>query len=169
MEILKGKIIAGTGHRPDKLNFEYTYNGPVSRYIQNELKQFLKEWRPCKCITGMAQGFDTLLALTCLELQIPLDAAIPFPGQETRWPLKAQQLYQRILANPLVTKYVIHPGPYNPKLLLQRNEWMVDRCDGLVAAWDGTSGGTAHCLAYAQKMNKPVYKTIDPKNILDII
>ena len=30
----------------------------------------------------------------------------------------------------------------------KRNEFMVDNSDLVVAVWNGTSGGTANCLAY---------------------
>jgi uncharacterized phage-like protein YoqJ len=43
-----------------------------------------------------------------------------------------------------------------------RNEWMVDRADQVIAIWDGTSGGTANCVEYATKMNKPILR-IDPR------
>jgi uncharacterized phage-like protein YoqJ len=45
-----------------------------------------------------------------------------------------------------------------------RNIWMVDHCDALIAVWDGTSGGTANCVRYAQKVGKPIV-FIDPYDL----
>jgi uncharacterized phage-like protein YoqJ len=37
-----------------------------------------------------------------------------------------------------------------------RNEWMVDSSDGVVALWNGTAGGTANCVRYAEKVGRPI-------------
>jgi uncharacterized phage-like protein YoqJ len=33
----------------------------------------------------------------------------------------------------------------------RRNEWMVERADVILALWNGSSGGTANCVAYARQ------------------
>ena len=53
-------------------------------------------------------------------------------------------------------------GGYAGYKLQKRNEWMVDHCDILIAVWDGTSGGTANCVNYAQSVNKEKI-FIDPR------
>jgi nucleoside 2-deoxyribosyltransferase len=50
------------------------------------------------------------------------------------------------------------------KCMQDRNIWMVDHCDALIAVWDGTSGGTANCVGYAKRVGKPIVY-IDPTNI----
>lgn len=37
------------------------------------------------------------------------------------------------------------------------NEWMVDEC----ALWNGSSGGAAKCVKYAQKHNKPICQPLE--------
>jgi uncharacterized phage-like protein YoqJ len=37
-----------------------------------------------------------------------------------------------------------------------RNIWMVDHADEVWAFWDGSKGGTANCVKYAERVNKPV-------------
>jgi uncharacterized phage-like protein YoqJ len=54
-----------------------------------------------------------------------------------------------------VTDYDIFPGAW---VYQKRNEWMVDHADEVVAVWDGTSSGTANCVAYAKKVGKPVWR-----------
>ena len=36
----------------------------------------------------------------------------------------------------------------------ERNIFMVDRADEILAVWNGTSGGTKNCIDYAKKQNK---------------
>ena len=43
------------------------------------------------------------------------------------------------------------------KAFQARNEQIVDCCDVILAVWDGRSRGTRNTLAYAQKVNKPVF------------
>lgn len=156
------KILALTGHRPDKLNKGYNLIGPCSTYLRQELKKILDELKPEKVISGMALGADTLWAEIALESNIPVIAAIPFKGQESKWPLSSQQRYQQILNNSLVTTHVVCEGDYHPYKMQVRNEYMCDEANALVAIWNGSSGGTANCIKYAKTINLPIYRIIDP-------
>jgi uncharacterized phage-like protein YoqJ len=42
-----------------------------------------------------------------------------------------------------------------------RNEWMVDNSNAMIAVWDGSPGGTANTVKYAQAKERPVL-VIDP-------
>lgn len=152
MEIAKGLVIAGTGHRLDKL-------GGYSDKVQLRLAQLacavFKLYEPRLVITGMAIGWDMALALACGELNIPFVAAVPFKGQEARWPEKTVDLYNRLLGKASEVVYVCEPG-YEAWKMQERNEYMVDRADLILALWNGSSGGTANCIQYAQKVHKPV-------------
>ena len=149
-------IVAFTGHRPDKLNKEYTYEGPCSEFLKNKLKKVLIERQVSKAITGMALGFDTLAALVCLELDIPLLAAIPFAGQEKFWPKTSQDLYWKILNNSLVERHIVSDGCYAAYKMQKRNIFMVDECQKLIAAHDGSAGGTLNTIRYAQKIDRDI-------------
>lgn len=54
---------------------------------------------------------------------------------------------------------VITHGAYSSAAMQVRNEWLADRCDALLALWDGSPGGTANCLRYFERAHpgKPVY------------
>jgi predicted Rossmann fold nucleotide-binding protein DprA/Smf involved in DNA uptake len=104
----------------------------------------------------MALGGDTLFALACLELEIPLLAAIPFCDQEKRWPKASKELYYEILNNKLVTSHIVTQGAYNLTAFQIRNEYMVDLCDKLLAIHDGTRGGTYNTVRYAQSIDKDI-------------
>jgi uncharacterized phage-like protein YoqJ/5-methylcytosine-specific restriction endonuclease McrA len=156
----KGMVIAVTGHRPDKLGSEYDMKGPISKYIYDELCKIVTDLKPTKVISGMALGVDMLWANVAINKNIPFVAAIPFLGQEKKWPEPSQRIYNKMLshATEVVT---VCPGDYAAFKMQKRNEWMVDNCDMLVAVWDGSQGGTSNCVNYATSKGK-VIKRINP-------
>lgn len=146
-------IIAATGHRPKRLGG----HGPG---VQNCLVRLARGYLQASAdvravISGMALGWDTAWALAALDLGLPLIAAVPFDGQPNRWPESSQHLHADILARASQV-VVVAPGPYAAWKFERRNEWMVDRADRIAALWSGASGGTARCVAYAQRLGKPV-------------
>ena len=145
-------ILAGTGHRPSKL-------GGYGDHVEHRLLQLARDelsiLKPAKIISGMALGWDQALAQAAIDLNIPFDAYVPFVGQELTWPINTRTRYNllcRAAANVIITS----AGLYAPWKMLVRNERMVDASDHVLAIWDGTSGGTAHCIRYATLKRKPV-------------
>lgn len=110
-----------------------------------------------RAISGMALGVDQWAAETCVALGIPFTAAIPFEGQESKWPWRAQRHYRELL-EMAEERVVVCPGDYRPFKLQKRNEWMVDNCTLLIAVWDGSPGGTANCVRYATSIERPIKK-----------
>jgi uncharacterized phage-like protein YoqJ len=105
-------------------------------------------------ISGMALGWDTAFAIATIRLGIPLVAAVPFSGQESRWPEAAQARYRSIIA-AASDVIVVSPGSYAPAAMHARNRWMVDHCDALAALWNGSpDGGTAACVRYAASVGR---------------
>jgi uncharacterized phage-like protein YoqJ len=147
-----GPIVAGTGHRIDKI---------ANRLddVCSGIHGFLSEVRPSHVISGMAQGFDQLLAGYARMLGVPWTAVIPFPGQHLRWPQREQEAYHRLLesASEIV---IVSPSYEGPWVMQRRNEWMVDRCELLVSCYDGSRGGTRNCLEYAKRVGR-VVRSID--------
>lgn len=144
-------IIAATGHRPDKLG---GYASATLELLTDLAVVHLELLDPELVISGMAQGWDTAVALAAIELDIPLVTAEPFLGQAQKWPPAAQQQHARILGEARV-RYIVCDGLYEPWKFQKRNEWMVDHCDSLLALWNGSSGGTANCIAYAERKQRP--------------
>lgn len=155
-------ILAATGHRPNKLG---GYGIPAMRKLEHFARSYLKS-RPeiiqgnLHLISGMALGWDTAWALAAIELQIPFIAAVPFTGQERQWPTESQKMYGLILQKAS-TVVLVSEGLYAPTMMQERNEWMVDHCDEVVALWDGSRGGTYNCIQYAKKFNKPIINLWD--------
>lgn len=156
--------IAITGHRPHKLNNEYDLNGPVSQALRREITRILDAERPEEIISGMALGVDTLFAELGLARGLKVIAAVPFLGQESRWPEASQRRYRAILDNPLVEQIVVCQGSYAAWKMQARNEWMVAHADKLICVWDGTPGGTANCVRYAQAQGVPILR-INPRTL----
>lgn len=155
-------IVCGTGHRPDKLG-GYDPLNDIRVGIRRQVRQHLIELKPTQVISGMALGFDQDLVAVCLSLKIPFIAAVPFKGQESQWPESAQQIYRELLAKAARVVYVCAPG-YAVWKMQRRNEWMVDEvgADGVVlAAWDGSRGGTGNCVRYARNLDRKIVR-IDP-------
>lgn len=147
-------IVAFTGHRPNKLG-GYDEPNPVRDQIRAALRELLAELHPAKAISGMALGVDQWAAEMCIELEIPFIAAVPFDGQEDRWPPWSREKYAKLLKESCEMVKVCSAG-YAPEKMQKRNEWMVDHCDVLIAVWDGTSGGTANCVRYAESIGKRI-------------
>lgn len=140
------EIIAATGHRPEKLG---GYGAEIQRDLKHLAKRYFLVHRPKQVITGMALGWDQAIALACIQLHIPFIAALPFEGQEQRWSTEQRGLYFSILmhASEIVT---VASGGYSTFKYQARNKWMADHCTRLVALWDGSAGGTANMIRYAQ-------------------
>ena len=143
-------IKAGTGHRPDKLG---GYSDAIFNKLVGVAKLAIKD--ADKVISGMALGWDLAIAQAAIDLDIPFIAAVPFKGQECKWPKQTQLKYQEILSKAEKVVYVCEGG-YAPYKMQERNKWMVDNSDILVALWNGTPGGTANCISYAEKQNKVI-------------
>jgi uncharacterized phage-like protein YoqJ len=150
--------IAVTGHRPSKLGGDYTGDGTLAQKVRKWLRHQLAIYQPNEAVTGMALGVDQWFAREALGLGIEVHAAIPCDGQERRWPTPAQDRYHLLLAHPKVTVHEINPGPYAAWKMQARNEYMVNYSHVLLAIWGGAVGGTANCVAYAEKCGKPVVK-----------
>jgi len=155
---LSPHILSGTGHRPHKTNNEYDLKGPYSTFLRKKIQVCFELLQPRKIISGMALGFDQLLALEALERNIKVIAAIPCDGQESKWPQKSKDRYYSILSNSLVTEHHVSPGPYHVSKMQVRNIWMCNNSDAVIAAWDGSGGGTENCLSYASFKNMLIYR-----------
>lgn len=147
-------ILSGTGHRPDKLG---GYDRRTAMRLRDLACRHLSErpQLPEFVISGMALGWDTALAYAALDLIVPLIAAVPFEGQERMWPEESQKHYRWLLKHADQVVHVSAPGYANWKMQ-RRNEWMVDHSHEVLALWNGTSGGTANCIRYAETTGKRI-------------
>jgi uncharacterized phage-like protein YoqJ len=144
-------IIAGTGHRPNKLG---GYEMKATMRLHRIATTAIAELKPDVIISGMAQGWDMAIAQCAINMKIPLWAYIPFIGQEQVWPQATRLYYQELLRRADKVE-VCSEGGFTNAAMQHRNRRMVDDCTSLLAMWDGSPGGTANCIAYASFIDRP--------------
>ena len=152
------KVYAGTGHRLEVLggHTEAVHNKAVA-YARKTLMQF----RPNRVISGMALGWDQALATAAVELNIPFVAAVPFVGQDHVWGAEAQSRYRALLDKAEHVEIVCEGGFATHKYH-ERDKWMVDNSDVVLALWNGQKhGGTYSTVKYAWKVNREVVNVWD--------
>lgn len=124
-------------------------------------------------IHGQPPSLDAgIAALRFVEFCGRVSHAVPFEGQEKRWPATAQHQYQFLLSRAWNVHLLHRDPPRDDKhaatLLNDRNRWMVDmlRDSGegngyVLALWDGGSGGTCNCVQYAKSQGHEVINVWD--------
>lgn len=145
-------ILGVTGHRPAALG-GYILPNPIYNIVCQQTEKIFRELKPDKLITGMCIGYDQWAANIAIKLGIPFIAAVPFEGQENKWLEKDRRIYHKLLSKAQEIVYVSLPGYSSYKMQL-RNEWIVNNCDILVGVFNGSPGGTANCIKYAQSIKK---------------
>ena len=164
----KSLICTFTGHRPHK--FPWKYDEADKRCVRLkavlvERIEKIVESGVTDFLSGMAQGTDLWAAQAVLVLRkeypaLKLHCILPCEGQESVWSFPAQDIYHFILAQANSVVYVSRA--YHKGCMLERNRYLVDHSDILLAVYNGERrGGTAATVRYAQKMGKEVY-LIDP-------
>lgn len=148
-------VVAITGHRAEKLaNMNQQYAKVQLAHAYNDLDATL-------VIQGMCDGVDLIAAKIAYDHHIPYYAVRPWDGHRapagwTDWYLNARVYAERVIT---LDKSASYPGPW---VYHNRNKWMVDNSDLLIAVWNGDKvGGTYQTVKYAQSKQKRIWR-IDP-------
>ena len=146
-----------TGHRPEKLPWGTDEGNPLCLDLKRRLaaavlSAYDRGMRHFIC--GMARGCDlyfceAVLALREMRPGVTVEAAIPCESQADRWPEGKKQRYCRLLDQCDFETMVQHH--YDRGCMQRRNRYMVDHSALIVAAYDGTPGGTMQTLLYAMR------------------
>ena len=80
---------------------------------------------------------------------VHLIAATPWPGFARRWNEEWQGQYNDLLKQADLVVNV--SDNYHNGVFQQRNVWMVDRSNRVIAYYNGAPGGTKDTIGYAQK------------------
>lgn len=155
-----------TGHR--QIHGSYEENREIVDWVKDEIQDAVEtlhaEAGVEKFISGMATGTDMWGAEAVLYLRdefnypIKLTAAVPFEGQEEPWPDEVQDRYLRLLKRA-DTRVMVNDGDYEVWKLFERNEWMVDRSDMVIAVYDGRKeGGTYATLREVVDAELPIWR-----------
>ena len=138
-----------TGHRPEKLNAS---EEEVKSWLESQIDQAIIDGY-VTFITGCAMGVDIWAGQIVLRKkaenpEIHLIAATPWPGFSSRWNDEWRQQYSELLKNAdLVINVCSH---YHNGVFQQRNEWMVDHSNRVIAFFNGAPGGTKNTIDYAE-------------------
>ena len=146
-----------TGHRPTKLPWRYREDDPrclrLKRRIMDALEAAYEEgYRHFLC--GMAQGCDLYFCECAIELRrrhsdVTIEAAIPCPTQADSWPAAQRQRYRALLEACDFETMV--SARYTSSCMQRRDRYMVDHASLLIAAFDGSAGGTRYTIEYAMR------------------
>ncbi len=151
-----------TGHRPEKLDITEAEVRPLLRAAviaaaEDDFTTF---------ITGMARGIDIWAAEEVLDLRrtspsIRLVCAVPYPTFGNSRGKYEKEQYNRILSMADYTE-IIAPT-YSSSCFQKRNIWMVDRSSRVIAAFNGSKGGTKNTVDYALSKGVEVINILPEK------
>ena len=154
----KEKTVCFTGKRASLLPWKYDETDArcikLKQALCDQIESAINEGYT-HFISGMAQGIDLYACEQVLQLRkkyrhITLEAAIPYKGQADRWPRELRKrYYDEILPNCDAVHYV--GDHYTSYCMLERNRYMVDKSNLLIAAYGYLGGGTKYTVEYAQR------------------
>ena len=144
-----------TGHRPNKLPWKYDESDPRCLLLKRRIADAVETaWEEgCRhFLCGMAMGCDLYFCEAVLDLRrrrsgVTLEAAVPCPSQSDAWPAAQQERYRRLLDQCDYVTMV--SAEYSPSCMQRRDRYMVDHSALLIAAFDGSAGGTRYTVEYA--------------------
>ena len=151
----KQMSVCFSGYRPEKLPWGENEADPRCE----DLKKRLYEAVCSACeegyahfICGMARGADLYACEAALAAReryphITVEAAIPCPTQADGWPEAERARWRSALDACDLETMVQHN--YDRFCMHRRDRYMVDRSSVILAAFDGTPGGTMYTLSYA--------------------
>ena len=165
---------AFTGHRPSRFKFGYDEDNEgcqklkaaitewVDVFIANGIKNYL---------SGFALGVDTWAAEIVLEMKkkyedVKLTAVIPCETQAHSWSIEQQERYYNLQGQ--CDDVIILNTKYTRSCMFERNRYLIDHADYLLAVYDGSGkGGTAYTVEYGQKKDRKI--TVIHPDSLEIV
>lgn len=178
--------VAFTGHRPTKIG-GYDNKSPMRMAVTNAIRNAIEravakygDTHEVVIISGGALGVDTDAAREAHKMGLRFMIAAPCRNHDKKWPQASRDKYRKMvtfadhdLAKDLANNgetveggvVYVYDGDYTgPKAMQDRNVWMVDHADAVVAIWDGSQGGTANCVGYARNRKVPLL-IVNPKDL----
>ena len=148
-----------TGHRPTKLPWGYNERDPrcvrlKERIADAVLLAYQEGYRHFLC--GMAQGCD----LYFCEAVLALRERYPEVTVEDAWPEAERRRYRELVAKCDMETMV--SDTYSSACMQRRDRYMVDHAMLLIAAFDGTAGGTRYTVEYALRRGIEIFDVSIP-------
>jgi uncharacterized phage-like protein YoqJ len=141
-----------TGHRILEKNFSpKAMTDAIDKAIEDGVTVFYN---------GMAMGFDLLAAEYLITLKkinpkLKLIACIPCYGQEKNFPDEDKARYVAVLKR--ADEQVLLSQTYFRGCMQNRDRYMADRADMMIAYCHKKKGGAAYTVNYFSKKNKPIF------------
>ena len=151
-----------TGHRAAKLPWGFNEQDPRCVQLKQQIYDAIDAIYDSGVrhyICGMANGCDMYFGEAVLELKkakkdVTLEAAVPFAGQADHWREPEKSRWQKIYNG---SDYItVVSKTYTKDCMNKRNRYMVDNCNVLLAAYNGTKGGTQNTILYGIRSKKEV-------------
>jgi uncharacterized phage-like protein YoqJ len=165
------RACAFTGHRPQKFSFGFDESAEqcvaIKKVLREQIEVLVTEGVTV-FYSGMALGVDQWAASIVLDIReanpsVRLIAVRPHEGQANDWTEKQRELYFDTLA--VCDNEIILQTHYTPSCMFERNRYLVDRADVLLAVYDGGErGGSAYTVKYAKEKQRRVI-VIDPDTL----
>lgn len=145
-----------TGHRTNKLGMS---EKEVKERTRKAVRQAIADGF-VTFVTGMCKCFDLFAAEVVLEEKktnpgIHLICASPYGGYEKRWSEEDRKRYHNVMAQADYVKYVCNH--YSRSCFQIRNIYMVERSSRVIAAYNGSAGGTRNTIEYAKRKGIEIF------------
>lgn len=140
--------VAITGHRSNRID--------NWQYASTQMKHAFNDLRMTHLLQGMCEGVDITAARYAYNMHIPYTAVRPWAGHSSGNDFQYHQALTHAHRVHVVNESLDFPGA---SVYHERNRWMVDNSDVVVAVWDGREkrGGTWTTAKYAIKTQRPVW------------
>ena len=166
------KTCCFTGHRPQRLTFQFDEQHPDCVRLKERLRQEIlwlaTEKGFVNFIPGMALGIDQICAELVLELkktqpQVTLEWASPYEEQAANWTIPQRERYFDIIAASDKENQL--QGVYTRDCMGKRNRYMVENSGYVLAVWDGAARSSAgRTVRYAEELGRYI-TVIHPKTL----
>ena len=160
MDELVWRICCFTGHRHLPTHRLNILGDRLARAVRIAYRRGVREFR-----AGGAVGFDTLAALTVLDLKeekddVRLCLYLPCREQDAKWCDLDQSIYADILSRADEIVYVSER--YHRGCMHARNRALVNGSDVCIAFCNEESGGSAYTVQYAKEKGLAVLNLGSP-------
>lgn len=166
----KEKSCCFTGHRPETLYAEGLNEQEAKMIISNAVNDAIQSgFRLFIC--GGCRGGDFLFGEVVAEIKkkrsdIFLECAVPCLQQSAKWNSADRERYDNLLSS--ADRVTVLSSHYYNGCMQNRNRYMVDNSAMLIAMFNGSSGGTAFTVKYAQKKHLTVVNLLDRQLLLPL-
>lgn len=175
-------ICAFTGHRPHTMRLPQDELSPAILALKKDMEAAIDDLilnrGVTRFISGAALGTDLWICEMVLKRMednpaLELEIAIPFIGQTEKWTKsnmsKFGARYDDVVGREcVIQEYQPDPSFLKNKSYQRRNFYMAEKCDYLLAVWNGSWSGTGMTVKMAQKLGKNCI-IIDPKKFRALV